>query len=100
MLRALSEKVSARLKKPAPAHHRAEAQDAGFQDAHAQPQLSNPTRLATHFQTGLELLRKEADGTKYRLLGIGVSIFRMTTGPTRLISSTSIRANAPWPKVP
>jgi DNA polymerase-4 len=25
------------------------------------------------FRTGMELLRKEADGTKYRLIGIGVS---------------------------
>ena len=37
-------------------------------------QLADPTRLADRiFQTGLELLRKEADGTRYRLIGIGVS---------------------------
>ncbi|RWX63857.1 DNA polymerase IV, partial [Mesorhizobium sp. M4B.F.Ca.ET.089.01.1.1] len=36
-------------------------------------QLADPTRLADRiFQTGLDLLRREADGTKYRLLGIGV----------------------------
>jgi DNA polymerase-4 len=37
-------------------------------------QLGDPTRLADRiFSTGLELLRREADGTRYRLLGIGVS---------------------------
>ena len=37
-------------------------------------QLGDPTRLADRiFSTGVELLRKEADGTKFRLLGIGVS---------------------------
>ena len=36
--------------------------------------MGDPTRLADRiFTTGLDLLRKEADGTKYRLLGIGVS---------------------------
>ncbi|RUY03435.1 DNA polymerase IV, partial [Mesorhizobium sp. M2A.F.Ca.ET.040.01.1.1] len=34
----------------------------------------DPTRLADRIcQTGLDLLRREADGTKFRLLGIGVS---------------------------
>jgi DNA polymerase-4 len=37
-------------------------------------QLGDPTRLADRiFLTGLQLLEKETDGTKYRLLGIGVS---------------------------
>ena len=39
-------------------------------------QLTDPTRLADRiFQTGLELLRRETDGTTYRLIGIGVSDF-------------------------
>ncbi len=37
-------------------------------------QLADPTRLADRiFQTGMQLLARETDGTKYRLLGIGVS---------------------------
>ena len=37
-------------------------------------QLADPTRLADRiFSTGVELLRKETDGTRYRLIGIGVS---------------------------
>ena len=37
-------------------------------------QLGDPTRLADRiFQTGLHLLEKETDGTRYRLIGIGVS---------------------------
>jgi DNA polymerase-4 len=37
-------------------------------------QLGDPTQLADRiFHTGLHLLEKETDGTRYRLLGIGVS---------------------------
>ena len=36
--------------------------------------MSDPTRLADRiFRHGLELLDKETDGTKFRLIGIGVS---------------------------
>ncbi|MCY1371650.1 DNA polymerase IV [compost metagenome] len=36
-------------------------------------QLADPTQLADRiFRTGLQLLEKELDGTKFRLLGIGV----------------------------
>lgn len=76
VLRALSEKVSARLKKSGIAGRtvvlKLKTQD--FKIRTRNRQLGDPTRLADRiFQTGLELLRKEADGTKYRLLGIGVS---------------------------
>ncbi|WP_315928116.1 DNA polymerase IV [Mesorhizobium sp. SP-1A] len=76
ILRALSEKVSARLKKAGIAGRtvvlKLKSQD--FRIRTRNRQLGDPTRLADRiFQTGLELLRKEADGTKYRLLGIGVS---------------------------
>ncbi|MER9616819.1 DNA polymerase IV [Mesorhizobium sp. M0207] len=76
VLRALSEKVSARLKKSGIAGRtvvlKLKTQD--FRIRTRNRQLGDPTRLADRiFQTGLELLRKEADGTKYRLLGIGVS---------------------------
>ena len=76
VLRALSEKVSARLKKAGIAGRtvvlKLKSQD--FRIRTRNRQLGDPTRLADRiFQTGLHLLRKEADGTRYRLLGIGVS---------------------------
>ncbi|RWP90368.1 MAG: DNA polymerase IV [Mesorhizobium sp.] len=76
VLRGLSEKVSARLKKSGIAGRtvvlKLKTQD--FKLRTRNRQLGDPTRLADRiFQTGVELLRKETDGTKYRLLGIGVS---------------------------
>jgi DNA polymerase-4 len=76
VLRALSEKVSARLKKAGIAGRtvvlKLKTQD--FKLRTRNRQLGDPTRLADRiFQTGLQLLEKETDGTKYRLLGIGVS---------------------------
>ncbi|RUU80943.1 DNA polymerase IV, partial [Mesorhizobium sp. M7A.T.Ca.TU.009.01.3.1] len=76
VLRGLSEKVSARLKKSGIAGRtvvlKLKTQD--FKLRTRNRQLGDPTRLAGRiFQTGVELLRKETDGTKYRLLGIGVS---------------------------
>ncbi|NGO53220.1 DNA polymerase IV [Allomesorhizobium camelthorni] len=76
ILRALSEKVSARLKKAGIAGRtvvlKLKTQD--FKLRTRNRQLGDPTRLADRiFQTGLQLLEKETDGTKYRLLGIGVS---------------------------
>ena len=76
ILRALSEKVSARLKKAGIAGRtvvlKLKTQD--FKIRTRNRQLSDPTRLADRiFQTGLQLLGKETDGTKFRLLGIGVS---------------------------
>lgn len=76
VLRALSEKVSARLKKAGIAGRtvvlKLKTQD--FRIRTRNLQLSDPTRLADRiFQTGLHLLEKETDGTRYRLLGIGVS---------------------------
>ncbi len=76
VLRALSEKVSARLKKAGIAGRsvvlKLKTQD--FKIRTRNRQLGDPTRLADRiFSAGLDLLRKEADGTKYRLLGIGVS---------------------------
>lgn len=76
VLRALSEKVSARLKKAGIAGRtvvlKLKTQD--FKTRTRNRQLEDPTRLADRiFQTGLHLMGKELDGTKYRLLGIGVS---------------------------
>jgi DNA polymerase-4 len=76
VLRALSEKVSARLKKAGLAGRTVvlKLKSNDFRIRTRNRQLEDPTRLADRiFSTGLELLRREIDGTKYRLLGIGVS---------------------------
>ncbi|MDH4990343.1 DNA polymerase IV [Aquamicrobium lusatiense] len=76
VLRALSEKVSARLKKANLAGRTVvlKLKSKDFRTRTRNRQLGDPTRLADRiFATGLELLRREIDGTKYRLLGIGVS---------------------------
>jgi DNA polymerase-4 len=76
VLRALSEKVSARLKKAGIAGRTVvlKLKTHDFKLRTRNRQLADPTRLADRiFQTGLQLLEREADGTRYRLLGIGVS---------------------------
>jgi DNA polymerase IV len=76
VLRALSEKVSARLKKAGIAGRTVvlKLKTHDFKIRTRNRQLADPTRLADRiFQTGLQLLEKETDGTRYRLLGIGVS---------------------------
>jgi len=76
VLRALSEKVSARLKRAGLAGRTVvlKLKSADFKIRTRNRQLADPTRLADRiFATGLELLRREIDGTRYRLLGIGVS---------------------------
>ena len=76
VLRGLSEKVSARLKKAGIAGRTVvlKLKTADFKLRTRNRQLGDPTRLADRiFSTGLDLLRRETDGTKYRLLGIGVS---------------------------
>jgi DNA polymerase-4 len=76
VLRALCEKVSARLKRAGIAGRtvvlKLKTQD--FRIRTRSQQLADPTRLADRlFRTGLQLLARETDGTRYRLLGIGVS---------------------------
>jgi len=71
VLRALSEKVSAGL---AGRTVVLKLKTHDFRIRTRNHQLEDPTRLADRiFQTGLHLLAREMDGTKYRLLGIGVS---------------------------
>ncbi|APH72225.1 DNA polymerase IV [Aquibium oceanicum] len=75
VLRALSEKVSSRLKKAGIAGRTVvlKLKTSDFKIRTRNRQLADPTRLADRiFSTGLELLRKETDGTRYRLIGIGV----------------------------
>ncbi|AIJ55763.1 DNA polymerase IV [Brucella abortus F6/05-3] len=76
VLRALSEKVSRRLKAGEIAGRtivlKLKTQD--FKLRTRNRQLGDPTQLADRiFRTGLQLLEKEMDGTRFRLLGIGVS---------------------------
>lgn len=76
ILRALSEKVSARLKKGEIGGRTVvlKLKTADFRLRTRNRQLPDATRLADRiFSTGLDLLRREADGTRFRLLGIGVS---------------------------
>jgi len=76
ILRAQSEKVSRRLKKAELAGRTVvlKLKTADFKIRTRNRQLGDPTRLADRiFRTGLELLKRETDGTRYRLLGIGVS---------------------------
>jgi DNA polymerase-4 len=76
VLRALAEQVSRRLKKAALAGHtvvlKLKTQD--FKTRTRNRRLDAHTQLADRiFREGMALLEKELDGTKYRLLGIGVS---------------------------
>lgn len=76
VLRALSEKVSQRLKAGDIAGRtvvlKLKTQD--FKLRTRNRQLADPTQLADRiFRTGLQLLDKELDGTRFRLLGIGLS---------------------------
>ncbi|QDB99330.1 DNA polymerase IV [Mesorhizobium sp. 8] len=76
VLRSLSEKVAARLRKAGLAGRTVvlKLKSADFKIRTRNRQLGDATRLADRiFSTGLDLLRREMDGTRYRLLGIGVS---------------------------
>jgi len=75
ILRTLSEKVSRRLKKSGLAGRTVvlKLKTTDFRIRTRNRQLSDATRLADRiFRTGLDLLKRETDGTRYRLLGIGV----------------------------
>ncbi len=76
ILRRLSEKVSARLKKQAIAGQTVvlKMKTADFKSRTRNRRLEDPTQLADRiFRTGLALMEKETDGTKFRLIGIGVT---------------------------
>ncbi|PWE52846.1 DNA polymerase IV [Metarhizobium album] len=76
LLRNLSEKVAWRLKKNAVAGNTVvlKLKTADFKIRTRNKRLEDPTQLADRiFRTGLSMLEKEADGTKFRLLGIGVT---------------------------
>ncbi|WP_446678483.1 DNA polymerase IV [Agrobacterium cavarae] len=76
VLRSLSEKVAWRLKKNATAGQTVvlKMKSADFKSRTRNKRLEDPTQLADRiFRTGLSLLERETDGTKFRLIGIGVT---------------------------
>jgi DNA polymerase-4 len=76
ILRDLSEKVSRRLKQSDIAGQTVvlKLKTADFKSRTRNRRLEDPTQLADRiFRTGLWLLENEADGTKFRLIGIGVT---------------------------
>ena len=76
ILRQLSEKVAWPLKKNGIAGHTVvlKMKTSDFKSRTRNRKLDDPTQLADRiFRTGLSLLEKETDGTKFRLVGIGVS---------------------------
>ncbi|OHV76403.1 DNA polymerase IV [Rhizobium sp. LCM 4573] len=76
ILRGLSEKVSTRLKKHSIAGQTVvlKLKSADFKTRTRNRRLEDPTQLADRiFRTGLTLLERETDGTKFRLIGIGVT---------------------------
>ena len=76
MLRALSEKVAARLKKTGVAGHTVvlKLKTGDFRQRTRNRRLEDPTQLADRiFRTGVTLLEKETGVDAFRLIGIGVS---------------------------
>jgi DNA polymerase-4 len=76
ILRLLSEKVSRRAKKAGLAGYTVtlKLKTADFRLRTRSHRLADPTRLADRiFSVGTELLARETDGTKFRLIGIGLS---------------------------
>lgn len=76
VLRSLSEKVAWRLKKNATAGQTVvlKMKTADFKSRTRNKRLEDSTQLADRiFRTGLSLLERETDGTKFRLIGIGVT---------------------------
>jgi DNA polymerase-4 len=76
ILRKLSERVSAQLKNKHIAGQTIvlKLKTADFKSRTRNRTLPDPTRLADRiYRNGLEMLEKETDGTRFRLIGIGVS---------------------------
>ncbi|SEH24555.1 DNA polymerase IV [Rhizobium sp. NFR12] len=76
IMRRLSEKVSKRLKSEDIAGQTVvlKLKTADFKSRTRNKRLEDPTQLADRiFRTGISMLERETDGTKFRLLGIGVT---------------------------
>ena len=95
----LSERVSARLKAKALSGSTVtlKLKTADFQIRTRARSLADPTQLAGRiFEVGRELLTREIDGTKYRLIGIGVSALAPAEGadPADLLDPAAAKAGA------
>jgi DNA polymerase-4 len=76
ILRKLAEKVAARLKSQHIAGQTVvlKMKTADFRIRSRNRSLPDPTQLADRiFRVGLEMMKRETDGTKFRLIGIGVA---------------------------
>ncbi len=76
ILRRLSEKTAGRAKAAGVAGHTVvlKLKTADFKTRTRNRHLSAPTQLADRiFSNGLDLLKSETDGTRYRLIGIGIA---------------------------
>ncbi|MPZ56726.1 MAG: DNA polymerase IV [Rhizobiales bacterium] len=92
-----TEKVSARLKAAdlAGATVTLKLKTADFQLRTRARSLGHPTQLAaTIFAAGRDLLAREANGTAFRLIGIGVSALTDGPGTTDFIESRTAEAEA------
>jgi len=98
-LRSLSEKVAWRLKKTGIAGQTVvlKLKTADFKGRTRNRRLEDPTQLADKiFRTGLSLLEKETDGTRFRLIGIGVTDLRdaVVADPPDLVDNQAGRRAA------
>ncbi|TPW29476.1 DNA polymerase IV [Martelella alba] len=98
-LRRLSEKTAARAKKAGVAGQTVvlKLKTADFRIKTRNRRLDDPTQLADRiFRTGLSLLEKEIDGSKYRLIGIGISDLcdPATADPPDLVDPAATRRAA------
>lgn len=96
ILRRLSEKVSARLKDQHLAGQTVvlKMKTADFRTRTRNRALADPTQLADRiFRVGEEMMARELDGTRFRLIGIGVSSLRSdeTADPEDLIDIRSTK---------
>ncbi|SJZ56194.1 DNA polymerase IV [Consotaella salsifontis] len=96
ILRGLSEKVARRLKATdlAASEVTLKLKGADFQTRTRNRRLAAPTRLADRiFHAGHALLLKELDGTPFRLIGIGCSVFSpaATADPDDLVDPSFAR---------
>jgi DNA polymerase-4 len=98
-LRGLSEQVAHRLRKADIAGQTVvlKLKTADFKTRTRNRRLDSPTRLADRiFRTGMQLLDRETDGTKFRLIGIGVTDLSDTdlADPPDLVDAQATRRAA------
>jgi DNA polymerase-4 len=96
ILRALSEKVARRLKRAGIAGRTVtlKLKTAEFKSRTRAHTLADPTQLADRIHhTGIDLLKREIDGTRFRLIGIGVSDLTeaATADPPDLVDTGAAR---------